>query len=227
MSDGTAVGTVKLTDEEVPRSSTPRAITAWNGGVAFLAQIDDGRHELFESDGTLVGTSPTNILAPTVADTNEVGAMIEVGGTLFLLNEDTSIFPSEVDLWTWDGTVATEVASDFGSSLFSGPKNLTAASSTLVFSHSLTLHRNDGGVVGDAVNGVIPGAPALCSGQADELVALGNQIVFGGNSAGDCELWVVDLTDNTSTLLKDFDPVASSTPDIVGVFEGEGGFPSA
>ena len=221
VTDGTAVGTVKLTDEQTPRSSTPRAITAWNDGIAFLAKFDEDRHDLYESDGTLPGTNAANILSPTVADENEVGGMIEVGGTLFLLNQDDSISPSQVDLWMWDGTTGTEVASDFATFLPSGPKHLTAADSTLVFSHANSLHRNDGAAVGDATNGIIPGVPTQCSGQADELIALGSRVVYAGVDAGDCELWVVDLADNTATLLKDFDPIASSTPDIVGVFGGE------
>ena len=221
VTDGSALGTAQLTDEQGANSSSPRSLIPWNGGVAFVAEFAENRDGLAVSDGTEVGTVVEDFLAPMIGDHNEAGDIVEFDGKLFILSDGPSLF-SEVDLWTWDGATAVEVASDFSTFLFNGPQQMQAAESAVLFRSGARLHRNDGTVVGAAVNGEIPGAPSLCSVPSGyQMTVLQDLVLVTGHVVdGDCELWVVDLADNSTTLVKDFDLAASSEPAFVGTFQG-------
>ncbi len=178
-----------------------------NGEMFFAAQDPTHGVQLWESDGTAVGTT-------RLTDGNDSNdgiyprELTAVGGTLyFAANDGLAAFGGVGDgdqLWKSDGTAAgTTMVTDGNdgvakASLF--PYELTAVGGTLYFAAAdlddgEQLFESDGTAAGTTMVADIPGANGYPGSYPQNLTAEGSQLYFSASSAGQgIQLWTTNGT---------------------------------
>ena len=195
-SDGTAAGTVRLSDgNDVNGGINPQDLTVVGSTLYFAANDLTHGGQLWKSDGTAAGTTYVTDSNDGVADFGIYPSqLINANGTLYFtgldLNDGTQLFTS-------DGTASgTAMVKDIpGAAGYAGsyPADLTAAGGLLFFSASDAAH-------GDQLwesNGTASGTTLLTSGNAANggtspqfLAAVGGTVYFSGyDPTNGFQLW--------------------------------------
>ena len=212
-SDGTAAGTVLVSDLLAgPSGASPSQLTVV-GNTLFFATTTANGTELFKSDGTAAGTVPVADLVAGAGSSNP-SQLTVVGNTLFFTAATTA---NGAELFKSDGTAAgTVLVRDIRAGASgSNPANLVNANGTLFF-------RADDGLSGAELwksNGTLAGTVPVAdifpgSGRSfpTGLVAFGSRIFFRAqaSAAAGFELFTSDGT--TTTQLGEINPTGASTP---------------
>jgi ELWxxDGT repeat protein len=142
-SDGTAGGTVMVSDAPVGVSSRADGLTNVNGTLYFAASDTWNEAELWKSDGTAAGTTMVKLIPGSVFF-GSPRFLTNVNGTLYFIACDTD---HAAELWKSDGTTAgTTMVMDILPGSYYGyygsyyPKNLTNANGALFFTASDGVH---------------------------------------------------------------------------------------
>ncbi len=190
-SDGTEVGTIQLTSEDVrPMADT---LVALGDQVFFVA--DDGFHgfELWMSDGSVEGTAMVTDLEPGPEGSSPEW-LTAAQGLLFF----SAKLGVDRELWKSDGTHdGTALVKDINPIYQSYPRLLTAHRDRLFFfaddgEHGPELWSSDGTGPGTAL--VVELAP-FGSSSAEALLSVGDRLFLsGGNTEAGFGLWVSDGT---------------------------------
>lgn len=213
-SDGTSLGTIKLTSGNV---IDPQNLTACNGSLFFSLNSGTYGRELWKTNGTVAGTALVNDFQPGSQSgiNNNYGNgagtnFADVNGTLFLVATDGF---SGYEIYKSNGTAAGSVQV---SNLVPGlntnkPQQLTACNGKLFFTFDngfgTELYKSDGTTSGSghvwntntSVNGF--------GSQPKELTAFNNELFFtAGHEDYGREIWKSDGTTAGTTLLKDIGP---------------------
>ena len=191
--------------------SAPSLITAYDGGVYFVA--DDGTHgaRVWRSDGTSAGTtlvSSTAVVSPLSSE------LATIGTTVF--------FSSGDQLWRSDGTEAgTHLVKDINPAAAVAPlEQLTVAGSLVWFLADdgiggRELWRSDGTEAGTIKLTDRP--PGADSNPLDNLTAVGSRLWFTGGDGTDIvsEVWRSDGTPAGTGPLTRFRRFFDTYPDLL------------
>ena len=200
VSDGTAVGTLKLTDvaDEGPGSVRIGAAAAVGGQVLFSALSADKGFEPFRTDGTPAGTGVLRDINPGLAS-SEPSAPAVLGGAGYFFADDGL---NGHELWRSDGTPGGTVLLKDINGGFEGvwPDSITPFGSGVVFSArglagGYEPWASDGTAAGtNALGELQPGpAPSGYDGPRDYVPIAGGAMVFAGTGAAQGEeLWRLD-----------------------------------
>jgi ELWxxDGT repeat protein len=188
-SDGTAAGTVPLTDFPVGDQVIPYDLTNVNGTLFFVpVGVTPDLNGLYTSDGTAAGTVRISDAEPSIST--------EVNGSLFFLGSDNN---QHVGLWKSDGTSAGTVflrsfqAHDYGT-------NMVNVNGTVFFAAGgdgsvQALWKSDG-----TPEGTVPVDPAeLMPSYPENLVNFNGTLYFQVLGGGRFTLWKSDGTDAGTT----------------------------
>ena len=197
--DGTAVGTIKLTT--VPAGLAPTNLTALNGQVLFNGVNAAGHAGLWATDGTGPGTAKHRHRQCSASGLDPSGLTLFQGQVLFN-GTDLAGLP---ELWKTNGTAV-------GTSELTLPAGAGAATTGLNPS-DLTVFHNEVFFNGDnsrstshavsglwVTNGTVAGASELVLGGASglnpyDMTVFGADMLFGGtNATGQVGLWETDGT---------------------------------
>jgi ELWxxDGT repeat protein len=201
VSDGTAAGTVRLTDSgSLSPFIAPDQLTVVNHTLFFTyADALHGR-ELWKSDGTVTGTGLVKDINPG-SQTSFPQALTAAGDTLFFAADDGV---HGVELWKSDGTEAgTVLVKDVNPGpdsglLFGGQVQMVAANGTLYFvgftpQTGAELWKSDGTEAGTTLVTEVNPGPA--NGGIGQLTAGGQGVFFRAfPSAGGIALYYSDGT---------------------------------
>ncbi len=199
----------------------PESLVEFRGKLFFAANFEDGRRELWKSNGTTAGTVPIKRFPPL--SESSFGSMTEltpVGSRLFFVVTDEA---HGRELWVSNGTTGgTRLVKD----IVPGPDdaepfNLTAVGSTLLFFRFIPstpttperteLWRSDGTEAGTVRVKDLGPESSLSTSKA----LLGNTLFFVlSDPAHGTELWKTDGTSAGTGLVKDILP----GPDSSGPF---------
>lgn len=185
-------------------------IVVFKNRLFFAATSAQAGLELWQSDGTTVGTTLVKDIAVGPAKSSSPRSLTVVGDLLYFRATDGN---TGYELWKSDGTAAgTMLVKD----ITPGPTDsnlraLTAANGLLYFgvelpSAATTLWKSDGT---DA--GTMAVAAVTIRNYSDNLfTAIGDKLYYSGydESHGN-ELWVSDGTPNGTAFVKDLDPAYS------------------
>jgi len=212
-SDGTVPGTtliVNFSDLSIVEFDEP---TELNGILLFEGyHSTQYGHELWRSDGTAAGTVMVKDIDPS-GHSYPTG-LVNIRGTLYFVANDGS----GEKLWKSDGTNAgTVLVSPSGGGLM--PIDIIDLGSLILFfgydaTHGRELWKTDGTPAGTAMVAEIN--PSGDIGYYNETIYLTNvngTAFFGANDGvHGIELWKSDGTESGTTLVKDVNPSASSSP---------------
>ena len=217
-SDGTGADTSLVLDINPTGSSSPRALTPWNGAVWFAA--DDGVHgsELWTSDGDPVNTHLVKDIWPG-AESGDYPAD-QVPQTHFETPAPAGpwlLFPADdgvhgIELWRTDGTEpnTTLVADIQTGPPTSGPSYLTSFSGEVFFRASETgydgeLWKSDGTTGGTVlVRDIEPGSDG--SSPSGFTIAGGKLFFLAYTSGAGGEIWTTDGSEAGTTMVADIRP---------------------
>jgi ELWxxDGT repeat protein len=215
-SDGTAAGTIMLTDIN-PGGSGPFDVGTLVGGVNpqltavgntlyFVADDHVRGKELWKSDGTVAGTVMVADVHPGSTGGN-LSNLTNVGGRLFFTVSPS--LPGSTQLWTSNGTAAGTVLVRTIAA-----QNLTDVNGTLFFTasdgpSSIGLYESDGTAAGTILvmdftitSGVA--APANLANVNGELFFTADDGVHGA------QLWKSDGTQAGTVMVADINPTGSA-----------------
>jgi ELWxxDGT repeat protein len=215
-SDGTAAGTVRVTDIRSGRyDSNPESLTAVGNTLFFTALDNNFDRELWKSDGTVAGTVRVADIFPG-SEWPSISSLTVVGNTLFFSANDGK-FGHE--LWKSDGTPSgtvrvADIKTGKGHPLpqwySSEPTYLATVGNILFFTaddgdFGRELWKSDGTAAGTVrVADIFPGRN---SPEPKNLTAVGNTLFFtaaDGNSGR--ELWKSDGTPSGTVRVADISP---------------------
>jgi ELWxxDGT repeat protein len=201
-SDGTAAGSVQLTDFSPPLapSQTAPAVAA-GGQVFFLAALDSGGGSIWKSDGTPAGTVEVAELPPAVG---QLAGLAAAGNDLFVAT-------SVSGLWRSDGTPGGTVQlTPLGSPVpFGGALTFLALDGLVYFvaadeqnNASTHLYRTDGTPAGTAM----VQAGGISFGDVTNLQAAGGALYFFADAPdfANRDLWRTDGTAAGTEILGKF-----------------------
>ncbi|BCG64374.1 MAG: hypothetical protein methR_P2147 [Methyloprofundus sp.] len=126
-SDGTSVGTFKLTD--LPSYLDNRFQATGAGGLYYFVPWDDENYgrELWSSDGTVAGTGMVKDINPGTGSSSPHNLM-EVNGALYFLSGD--------DLWVSDGTSSgTRLVANFEGGLYRDMRLITKVNNVIYLAY--------------------------------------------------------------------------------------------
>lgn len=191
-SDGTAINTNLVKDIRAGGSSSPAALTYFDGKVYFRANDGASGIELWASDGT---TSGTILLADIAAGaaSSYPNNFVAIGNKLYFSAGDAN----GVELWKTDGTplgtaMVKDIAAGAGNST---PSNLFSFNGELYFtaSDSLTgseLWKSDGTLAGTVlVKDILPGTS---NSNVSSLVNLNGRLAFLADDGSGARVWTSD-----------------------------------
>jgi ELWxxDGT repeat protein len=193
----------------------PESLVAFRGKLFFAANFEDGRRELWKSDGTPEGTVPVKQF-PAHPASASLSNLTVVGSRLFFVVSDET---HGSELWVTNGTEAgTHRVKDLtpGSS-FWGPDRLTAVGGRLLFFRYLPetpttparreLWRSNGTEAGTVlVSDLGPDTSLYVS----SVVVKDTLYFVLSNMAHGTELWKTDGTAAGTGLVKDIHPGSGS-----------------
>jgi ELWxxDGT repeat protein len=213
-SDGTAAGTVLVTDIRPGTSpSYPSYLTAMGGRLYFAAEDGTTGNELWTSDGTAAGTVLVKDIVPGTSASNPL-SLTAVGGRLYFIADDGT---TGHELWTSDGTAAgTVLLKDIlpGTS-GSNPVNLTDVGSSLYFTANAgttgdELWTSDGTAAGTVLVKDI--RPGMSGASPNFLTDVGGRLYFrASDGTTGNELWTSDGTTAGTVLVTDIRPGTSGS----------------
>ena len=207
-SDGTAAGSVQLTDFSPPLAPSPTVPPVAAGGqVYFLGTLDSGGGSIWKSDGTPAGTVEWLELPPAIS---QVTGLAVAGNDLFIVAGGSGV-------WKSDGTPGGTVQLiPFGAPVPLGGAPAFLALDGLVYfvageeqgNAPTRLYRTDGTPAGTAV----VQAGGVSFGEVTDLLLVGGALYF-----------FADAPDSTSRDLWRTDGTAAGTQ-VLGKFsDGSGG----
>ena len=223
-SDGTPEGTYLIKDiRPGADSSSPTALTAFQGGVVFSAYLDtdDAGVELWRSDGTAHGTIQVIDLQP--GSMGSYPNNFFVAGDQVIFSATTNSFGEE--LWLTDGTSAgTILIGD----LNPGPDSSSPRDFTPVGTSTLYFVARGPGVGKELwfldadgprfVKDIFPGDT---SSSLDELVGIGNLLYFvADDGVHGREVWRSNGTDGGTWMVEDVGDVSYSRPKFLTNISG-------
>ena len=184
-SDGTAAGTVRVTDTLLPNGSNPGNYTFVGGKVFFTA--NDGVHglELYVTNGTSAGTTMIKDIDPGSADSNPNQLFALNGKLYFSAHDDVNGY----QLWKSDGTSAgTQAITTSDSSDDGNPGNFVTVDAThFFFTGNSGLFYSDGTTAGTHLVGSSSGF------DLNHANAVGGVLLYQSyDSVNGYELWRSD-----------------------------------
>ncbi|QRK08832.1 hypothetical protein JQX13_01260 [Archangium violaceum] len=221
-----ALGTPRLVKDLFPPLSGPawygphpENLVELRGRLFFAANFEDGRRELWTSDGTPEGTAPIKQFPPLSGPifSSSLTQLTPLGTRLFfVVNDETH----GSELWVSDGTPGgTRLVKDIAPGQEdSGAYNLKAVGSTLLFFRYVSattttparneLWRSDGTDTGTVMVKDLGPDASLIFSQA----IVGNTLFFAlSDAAHGSELWKSDGTEAGTGLVKDIVPGPDSS----------------
>ena len=198
-SDGTASGTVAVTENLLAPYTYVSGLTAVGDTLFFSATNGDDGYELWSSDGTLAGTSMVKDIMPGDDEGSDPFDLVAVGGVLFFSASDEE---HGRELWKSDGTAAgTVMVADLATQYaYAGayPHDLTAVDGSVFFmaddgTYGMELWKTDGTSGGtvrltDDLSGYL-GMPPW------NFTAVGDTLFFTTDAGGGVyDLWRSDGT---------------------------------
>jgi ELWxxDGT repeat protein len=196
-SDGTAAGTVRVSDGNDARGGINPAGLTVVGDTLFFAANDGHGAQLWRSDGTAAGTAMVTTGNDGTAGFGVYPSdLTAVGGTLFFTGYDLH---DNYQLFKSDGTAAgTGMVADINGTAGSGPADLTAVGGAVYFNASDAtyghqLWRSDGTAAGTVR---LTTAAASTGGISPTEIAAGGPGVFfaGFDPVHGYQLWASDGT---------------------------------
>jgi ELWxxDGT repeat protein len=221
--DGTAIGTFRLTDLKAgPANTFFTSMVAAPGGLYFVATSDAYGGEVFFTDGTVEGTRVVRDIRAG-ADSSNPTELKMVGDRLFFAADGDRNGP---ELWTSDGTAdgthlvkVIQQPDPFGVSRF---KNFTEFQGLLYFStrdvpFNEQLWRSDGTAEGTYRITQIGPEPTIAN--ITDLRVVGDRLMFrAADPEHSSEFWVSDGTPEGTSMVVDLKPGPQhSAVTIVGV----------
>ncbi len=210
--DGTAIGTIRLTS--LVGSSAATQITAMvdvNGMLFFAAEDTVFGSELYKSDGTVAGTQLVRDLVPGAVGSRPTN-LVNYNGSVYFSATSNGL----IGLWKSDGTaVGTQVVYEWvPASVSSSPSNLVIAHDTLYFvfqpssNNTFELWSSDG-----TVDGTVKVQSGLTHPIRD-LVATGDKLFYTvyGNPR---TLWVRTADGGSSSGFNDIYGEMTAAGDVV------------
>ncbi|WP_224372585.1 ELWxxDGT repeat protein [Hyalangium versicolor] len=197
----------------------PESLVAFRGRLFFAANFEDGRGELWRSDGSPAGTRAVKTFPPAPGTTfpSQLSELTPLGSRLFFVVDDVE---HGSELWVSDGTSSgTRLVKDIVSGAEgSAPYNLKAVGNILVFLRYIPetptapsrteLWRSDGTAAGTVLVKDLGSDTSLSFVQA--VVRSTLFFVLSDPSHG-TELWKTDGTPAGTMLVKDIAPGAESS----------------
>ncbi len=215
--DGTAAGTVLVSDVNSGPESSAAGLLAAGGRIYFVAgELEHGR-ELWSSDGTDAGTALVIDATP--------GPASSLGGTVAAIGDRVLFAVAWFDdIWITDGPTSAHPLADLSPGDGVGPRSFAAVPGGLLFLQDVIggslLWRTDGTSAGtrivDAFDSDLGSHPTL-------LTAVGGRLMFSpadGIAWIDTplrELWISDGTENGTERVAAFDSLASGQAGSRGV----------
>jgi ELWxxDGT repeat protein len=218
-------GLVSLVKDIYPGPSssfgtTPKTMIGVGGKLFFSASDGFSGHELWESDGTALGTLLVkDIRAGAFA--SHPASLTPISPTSFLFHADDGIFGDE--LWISDGTSAgTTILAEPDSSLFTGDANpmhlVSLDGYSVLFQAEEAVHGAELWSVDRAGNVALlkdinPGQNGSLPGPLYRMWLADHAVTFFGalTDPGGVELWVTDGTSPGTVQLLDLDPSADGS----------------
>ncbi|WP_257461410.1 ELWxxDGT repeat protein [Archangium lipolyticum] len=220
-------GTARLVKDIFPMAHTPpwhgpepESLVAFRGKLYFAANFEDGRRELWKSDGTTAGTVPVKrFLAPSGIPlySTTLTELTPLGSRLFFVVGDET---HGRELWVSDGTTGgTRLLKDITPGPEgSEPYRLTVVGNTLLFFRYIPgtdttpsrheLWRSNGTEAGTVRVKDLGPETALIYSQA----IVGNTLFFAfSDLEHGTELWKTDGTEAGTGLVTDIVPGANSS----------------
>lgn len=216
--NGTAAGTVKITDEHPtdPFGFDPNNLLSM-GNYVLIGINDFGTGELWRTDGTKPGT-----------------VLVKKYGTDFTLNEtsnpfirlgDLALFPgsdaqNKAELWRTDGTEAGTFMVKNANQTPNGnypPQNKVVLGNSIYYKfddgiNGIELWKSDGTAAGtNLVKNIVPGSNGGFY-LPSEIVSNGKKIFLKAGDGFNQELWVSEGTESTTKLVADISPNDESSP---------------
>ncbi|QRN95204.1 hypothetical protein JRI60_39995 [Archangium violaceum] len=197
----------------------PESLTAFRGKLYFAANFEDGRRELWKSDGTSVGTVPVKKFPPLSGFSfpNSLTELTPRGSRLFFVVSDEE---HGRELWVSDGsTGGTRLVKDIApGSADASPFNLKLVGDTLLFLRVVPatpstperteLWKSDGTEAGTVrVKDLGPESSLIFS-----QTIVGDTLFFVlSDPEHGSELWKTDGTEAGTGLVRDIRPGADSS----------------
>jgi ELWxxDGT repeat protein len=220
-SDGTSEGTVMVKDINDGASSSPAnltlvilPITSINPFVdcQLFFSADDGTNgiELWQSDGTDLGTTMVKNIYPDSDNSSSPHNLIDVNGTLYFVATDDG---ADVSIWKSDGTVDGTIRQDNIHSGNDTVSNLTNVNGTLFFTadtyndgeSGIELWKTDGTGVSTSTSLVKDINTLEHDGSSPAgLTNINGTLFFSANDGTNgIELWKSDGTATGTVMVKD------------------------
>ncbi len=221
--DGTAIGTFRLTDLKAgPANTFISTLVAGHGGLYFVASSDAYGTEVFFTDGTVAGTRVLKDLRAG-ENSSSPAELKMVGDQLFFAADGDRNGP---ELWTSDGTAdgthlvkVIQQPDPFGVSRF---KNFTEFQGILYFStrdvpFNEQLWRSDGTEEGTYRITQIGPEPTIAN--ITDLRVVGDRLLFrAADPEHRSEFWVSDGTSEGTSMVVDLKPGPQhSAVTVIGV----------
>lgn len=222
-SDGTAAGTQLVRDIRPGTFSSfdfssPSYLTVMNNTLYFSANDGNTGTELWQSNGTTVGTQIVRDIN-IGAGSSFPAALTPIGNTLYFSATDGI---TGTELWRSNGTaIGTQLVRDINPGITgSFPKMLTPLGNTLYFtaddgSTGTELWRSDGTQIGtQLVLDINPGAASAFDSfsRIPNFTALGNVLYFSANDGiHGTELWRSDGTATGTQLVQNINPSSNGS----------------
>jgi len=216
--DGTSTGTVQVKDiVSGPSGSTPRQLTSFSDGVAFVAQGSGLGAELWFSNGTDTGTVLVKDIQSGANGSYPVG-LTSIGSVLYFSADDGS---SGRELWRSDGTDAGtyRVADINPGTGGSDPTDFIAFAGLVFFfandgSSGKELWKTDGTTAGTVrVADIMSGAGGSADLKPVGFTQLGGGLYFAADDGTHGkELWKTDGTPSGTVMVKDLFTGSEMTP---------------
>ncbi|HZZ42828.1 MAG TPA: ELWxxDGT repeat protein [Tepidisphaeraceae bacterium] len=219
-----AAGNVQLV-KSIPSFNSISNLTDVNGTLFFSATDSSNGTELWQSDGTTVGTALVKDINPGSASSNPTN-LTNVNGTLFFSATDST---NGTELWKSDGTAAgTVLVKDiYPGTTGSAPERFSSVGTLLLFTandgvHGEELWSSNGMAAGTTlVKDIYPGSSTAFNSYDSDYAVMDGYLYFGAdNGSIGRQLWRSDGTAAGTTLVKRVSTIGSSA--IMDMFVGLG-----
>ena len=167
-------------------NSLPSNLVATAGGTLYFEAVDQGREQIWRSDGTTAGTRTLQSLVPSFT-LFQANRLTVVGESVYFETYDAAIAPSSPTLYKTDGTAAG-TARIIGLSSQQGAA-YTAVGGSLYYANGGALIRTDGTPAGTVFVGNVSTVPA---NPATSFATVGSTLYYSADPLwSDRELYKV------------------------------------